>query len=328
MTMKELAQMAGVSTAAVSRYLNGGSLSPEKREIIRKAIERTGYQPDVVAQTLRTRSTNMVGLIVPKLDSDAVIRLTAGASAALAKEGYFCVFADTQNDPEQELAYIPLLQNRAVAGIILMATVMTPRHEALLRQVSVPIVVTGQRFRQVPCIFHDDFGAAQELTRLVLNRGRRRPVYIGVTEQDAAVGVNRRQGVQAALEEFGLAPDALPIEISSFEISGGRAAMERLLERHPDLDAVICATDRIAFGAMEALKQAGRRIGEDVSIVGMDDNWACEHVSPTLTTARFYYKTGGERAAQLLLDMLKHKEQPGPVHQTMLGYTIQERGSV
>ena len=328
MTMKELAQMAGVSTAAVSRYLNGGSLSQEKRERIRAVIAQTGYQPDVVAQMLRTRSTDHVGLIVPKLDSDAVTRVTAGATAVLAKEGYLCLFADVHNDPGRELAYLTLFQKRMVAGIIMMATVMTPRHEELLRSASVPIVVTGQQFHQVPCIYHDDVGAATELTRLVLRKGRKKPAFIGVTEQDVAVGLNRRRGVQAAMQEFGMDPDTLPVEHSSFEISGGKAAMERLLAHHPDLDAVICATDRIAFGAMEVLRQEGRRIPEDVSIVGMDDNWACEHISPHLTTAHFYYKASGETAAQLLVEMMRNKNQPGPVHQTMLGYTIRERASV
>ena len=328
MTMKELAQMAGVSTSAVSRYLNGGSLSPEKREQIRAVIEETGYQPDAVAQMLRTRSTDHVGLIVPKLDSDAVTQVTSGATAVLAKEGYLCLFADAQNTPEKELAYLTLFQNRMVAGIIMMATVLTPKHEDMLRTVNVPMVITGQRFRQVPCIYHDDMGAATELTRLVLRKGRQKPVFIGVTEQDVAVGLNRRRGVQAAMQEFGLDPASLPRETSSFEVSGGKAAMERLLQDHPDCDAVICATDRIAFGAMEALKQAGRRIPEDVSVVGMDDNWACEHVSPTLTTAHFYYRASGETAARLLVDMMRKKQQPGPVQQTMLGYTIRERHSI
>lgn len=328
MTMKELAKMAGVSSAAVSRYLNGGSLSQEKREVIRAVIEQTGYQPDAVAQMLRTRNTDHVGLIVPKLDSDAVVRVTSGAAATLAKEGYLCLFADAENDPDKELAYMTLYQKRAVAGIILMATVMTPQLEELLRSAAVPVVVTGQRFRQVPCVYHDDFGAAFELTKLVLERGRRSLAFIGVTEQDAAVGVDRRRGVHAAVKEFGLDPDALPVEISSFEVSGGKDAMERLLKKKPELDGVVCATDRIAFGAMEALRQAGRRIPDDVSIVGMDDTWACEHITPHLTTAHFYYKTSGRTAAQLLIEMMQNKDPSGPVHQTMLGYTIRQRDSI
>lgn len=328
MTMKELAKLAGVSTAAVSRYLNGGSLSQEKRDVIKAAIEQTGYQPDVAAQMLRTRSTDHVGLIVPRLDSDAVVRVTAGATAALAKEGYICLFANAENDPDKELVYMTLFERRAVAGIILMATTVTPQLEELMRDAPVPVVVTGQRFRQVPCVYHDDFGAAFELTKLVLERGRRHLGFIGVTEQDMAVGVDRRRGVQAAMKEAGLAPESLTTEISTFEIAGGRAAMERLLRREPEVDGLICATDRIALGAMDALRRAGRRVPRDVSVAGMDDNWTCEYVTPRLTTAHFYYKTSGQTAAQLLIEMIQRRERTGPVHQTMLGYTIRQRDSI
>lgn len=328
MTMKELAQIAGVSSAAVSRYINGGPLSQEKRERIRAAMEETGYQPDVAAQMLRTGVTNQIGLIVPKIDSDAVTRVTAGATPALAEAGFLALLADTANDTEKELTYLSLYQNRQVAGIIMLATVMTPQLEDELRSANVPIVVVGQQFRQVPCVYHDDFGAAYELTNLVLAKDRSRLAYIGVTEQDIAVGLNRRKGVQAAMKDYGMDPDSLLVQIGPFSVEGGQAAMERLLEQEPNIDAVICATDRIAFGAMETLRKAGKRLPEDVSVTGMDDHWAGEHISPHLTTAHFYYKTSGEKAAKLLVEMIQNKGKPGPVHQIMLGYTIQNRESV
>lgn len=329
MTMKELAKMAGVSSAAVSRYLNGGPLSQEKRERIKAMIEQTGYQPDPAAQMLRTRSTDQIGLIIPKVNSHAASRVVAGAASVLAQEGYFALLASTDDDPEKEITYLNLFQSRSVAGIILMASVMTPRHEEVMRTSPVPIVVNGQKFRQVPCVYHDDHGAAYEIASRMIARGRRKLGYIGVTEADVAVGLNRRRGVQAAMKDSGMDPEHLAIATSpSFSIDGGRAAMERLLELRPGLDGVICATDQIAFGAMEVLKEKGFRLPEEISIAGMDDNWASRHVSPTLTTAHFYYKTSGETAARLLLDMIRTKQQPGPIQQTMLGYTIQERESI
>lgn len=328
MTMKELAQLAGVSSAAVSRYINGGPLSQEKRERIRAAMEETGYQPDVAAQMLRTGVTNHVGLIVPKIDSDAVNRVTAGAAPALAEAGFLALLADTLNDTEKELMYLSLYQNRQVAGIMMLATMMTPQLEDELRSMSAPIVVVGQCFRQVPCVYHDDFGAAYELTNLVLSRERSRLAYIGVTEQDIAVGQNRRKGVQAAMKDYGMDPGGLLIETGHFSVDGGQEAMKRLLERDENIDGVICATDRMAFGAMEVLRQAGKRLPEDVSVTGMDDNWAGQYIVPHLTTAHFYYKTSGEKAAKLLVEMIQNKGKPGPVHQIMLGYTIVERDSV
>ena len=327
MTIKEIAAIAGVSPAAISRFLNGGSLSEKKREAIRAAIEQTGYTPEPAAQTLRTKTTDLVGLIVPKLDSESVSRLTAGAERVLAAEGYLSLIAVFRNDPEKERTFLSLLQKRQVAGAILMATEADARLEAVIRDLTVPVVVTGQSLPHTPCVCHDDFGAAQELTRLVLARGRRRPVYLGVTERDAAVGVARKQGVLAALREAGL-EDALPAEICSFDIEGGRRGMQALLAREPRLDAVICATDRIAFGAMEVLKQAGRRIPQDVSVTGMGDSWASRHVQPNLTTAHFYYKTCGETAARMLVELMRSKDVNSPAQQTRLSYEICVRDSV
>ncbi len=104
--------------------------------------------------------------------------------------------------------------------------------------------------------------------------------------------------------------------------------MERLLARKPDLDAVICATDRMAFGAIQALKNAGRRLPEEVSVTGIGDSWAGEHVEPHLTTAHFYYKTCGETAARLLIDRISEHDRKAPVRQVVLSYTIKERDSV
>ena len=327
MTIKELAKLAGVSPAAVSRYLNGGPLSEEKRRSIRAAIQRTGYQPDPAAQTLRTRSTDIVGLIVPRLDSESVSRLAAGASELLDAGGYTCQLGVAGNKPERELSLLQLFQSRSVAGAILMGTVLTPELERYLQSTSMPVVVAGQRYKGVPCVYHDDYGAALELTRLVLVRGRRRPVLIAAPEEDAAAGQARRRGVQAGLREAGLDPE-LPIERSSFELEGGRAAMERLLARCPDLDAVVCATDRMAFGAMQALREAGKRLPEQVSVTGIGDNWAGDHIVPRLTTAHFYYRTCGETAARLLIERIQDRDRSVPVQQVELSYTIKERDSV
>ena len=328
MTMKEVAQLANVSSAAVSRYINGGPLSQEKRDRIRAAMQETGYQPDAAAQMLRTGITDHVGLIIPKIDSDAVNRFTAGATPALAEAGFLTLLADTANSTERDLTYLSLYQNRQVAGILMQATILTPRLEEELRSIMIPIVVVGQRFRQIPCVYHDDFGAAYELTNLVLAKDRQKLAYIGVTEQDVAVGMNRRKGVQAAMKDYGMPPESLLTEVSAFSVEGGRRAMEKLLEREAMIDGVICATDCIAFGAMETLRKAGKRLPEDVSVTGMDDHWAGEHIVPHLTTAHFYYKTSGEKAAKMLVEIIKNKGATGPVHQIMLGYTIKVRDSV
>ena len=328
MNMKELAEIAGVSSAAVSRYINGGPLSQEKKERIRIAIEQTNYKPDTAAQTLRTGTSDQIGIILPKIDSGAMSRFTAGAIPALLEEGYLTLLADTSLDIEREISYLSLFQSRSVAGIILMGSLFTPRLADVLNTLSVPVVIVGQQFKNLSCVYYNDFDAAYDLTSLILKKGRKHIGFIGTTDKDVAVGLNRRRGVQAAMKDFGLSPDSLCMQIGDLDVSDGSYGMKKLLVENPQIDGVVCVTDRIAIGAMETLRAAGKRIPEDVSICGMDDLWVGQYLSPALTTSHFYYKTCGEKAAKLLVDLIRQKDNPGPTSQIMLGYSIMERGSV
>ena len=171
--------------------------------------------------------------------------------------------------------------------------------------------------------------AARELTQRMLEHGRRRIVYIGGTERDDATGIQRREGVQDALRDAGLDGDQLPrICCNAFTVEEGQRCMQELLARCPFLDGVVCVTDTVAFGAMHALKQAGRQIGRDVGLAGIGDSWAGSVTDPGLATVRFYQKQVGQEAARILLQMLEEKEYGGPVRQVTLGYQVVERGSL
>lgn len=328
MTLKEVAALAGVSPSAVSRYLNGGSLSEDKSVRIRQAIEQTGYHPNAAAQTLRTGKLRQVGVIVPRIHTVWVSQVTSGIEGVLSARGYLTMLGCTDGDDLQELRYLDMMQANHVAGIILMGTALTPAKADAFRSCRVPLVITGQNFPGLPCVYHDDFGAARELTSRLIQRGRRKLVYLGVDERDAAVGTARRKGVQAALREAGLDWQQLPCSAGDYTTDSGIAGMRRLLEQHPDLDGVICATDAIAHGAMRALREAGRRLPEDVSIAGVGNSWFNEFSQPRLTTARLFQEECGRDAAGILLQMLEHDAPGSPVRKVALGYSIVERGSI
>lgn len=329
MTISDIAKMAGVSSAAVSRYLNGGPLSEQKRAIIREVVEKTGYRPDTTAQTLRTGKVNQVGVIAPSIGSQSVGQLTAGIASELDARNYLLLLGNTELDAQRELGYLTAMQRNHVAGIILLGSYYTPQLAQALKNCSVPVVVTGQRFPDVACVYNDDHTAARELTQRMLEHGRRRIVYIGGSERDDATGIQRREGVQDALRDAGLDGDQLPrICCNAFTVEEGQRCMQELLTRCPFLDGVVCVTDTVAFGAMHALKQAGRQIGRDVGLAGIGDRWAGSVTDPGLATVRFYQKQVGQEAARILLQMLEEKEYGGPIRQVTLGYQVVERGSL
>ena len=258
MTISDIAKMAGVSSAAVSRYLNGGPLSEQKRAVIHEVVEKTGYRPDTAAQTLRTGKVNQVGVIAPSIGSQSVGQITAGIASELDAKSYLMLLGNTELDAQRELGYLTAMQRNHVAGIILLGSYYTPQLAQALKNCSVPVVVTGQRFPDVACVYNDDHTAARELTQRMLEHGRRRIVYIGGSERDDATGIQRREGVQDALRDAGLDGDQLPrICCNAFTVEEGQRCMQELLTRCPFLDGVVCVTDTVAFGAMHALKQAG-----------------------------------------------------------------------
>ncbi|MCD7757170.1 MAG: LacI family DNA-binding transcriptional regulator [Clostridiales bacterium] len=327
MTINEIAKMAGVSNAAVSRYLNGGSLSQEKRERIKAVIDETGYQPDTYAQMLRTRKVRQIGVIVPKINSTAVAEATAGISDVLNRENYMFLLANTDNDEKKELEYLSLFGANRAAGVILLATVITPEHEEMLSHMRIPVVLVGQRHRQFPCVYHNDYEAARELDELVLKKGRRHIGYIGVTQRDIAVGYLRRKALVDACREYGIAEDEICFAEGDFGHSSGYEQGRLLLERDPALDAIICATDTAAVGVIQTARQMGRRVPEDLSVVGIGDSWPCQVVEPALTTAHYFYEESGREAARMMLSLLEG-EGNGPVRQTMLGYELKLRDSL
>ena len=330
MTIKEVAGLAGVSPAAVSRYLNGGSLSEEKRARIKKAIEETGYRPNPMAQTMRTGRINQVGVIVPRLHSESVSQITAGAARKLFEQGYMTLLGCTDHDLEKEKTYLRMMKDSQAAGIILMGTVFTPQLADHIRDCGIPIVITGQNFEGIPCVFHDDFHAVRDLTKLLLARGRRRIGMIGAPERDIAVGLNRRRGAEQALLDAGIDAASMPYEVSTFDAKGGRDAMNRLLAVCPEIDGVVCATDTMAMGALSALRDAGKDVPGEISIVGVGDDWIDTVSTPALTTAHLFFRQCGEEAARMLLELvrsdgdIRRLESP----QTRLPYLIVERGSV
>lgn len=307
MNINEIASLAGVSRATVSRYLNHGYVSEEKREVIRKVIEETGYQPSAQAQTLRTKKTSLIGVILPKINSDTISREVAGISDVLTAKGYQMILANTNNNLDEELKYLSLFRERQVDGVIFIATMFTGKHKKMLKDYKVPIVILGQHMEGYPCVFQDDYRAAALVTEKLLEKGREF-AYIGVTERDEAVGEQRRKGFESVLRRQKKEILANRIKEGNFTIESGYRMAEEIFREEPSVDSLVCATDTMAVGAMQYLKENGFHIPEDVQVAGIGDGSLGKIVEPHLTTVHFFYKTSGREAAEMLTDLLEKEK--------------------
>ncbi len=325
MTINEIAHLAGVSRATVSRYLNNGYVSEEKKEKIQKVIEETGYVPSSQAQMLRTKKTKLIGVILPKISSSTISRMTAGISDVITKYGYMMLLANTNNDEKEELKYLQLFRDNQVDGIIFIATVFTKKHIKLLKECKVPVVILGQRLSGYSCVYQDDYNASFDITSKMIETGKKIG-YIGVIEKDEAAGKNRKKGFIDALKHGGIEIDTSLMFEGGFNIENGYENMKLLFEKAPDIDSVFCATDTVALGALTYIKEKNIKVPEQIQIVGTGDTPMGEVVEPKLSTVHFYYKTSGSEAGKTLMDILETGENVKK--EIKMGYEIVLRESI
>ena len=325
MNIKDIAEKAGVSTAAVSRYFNNGYVSEKKNEAIRKVVEKYDYHPSMQAQTLRTRKTNMIGVVIPRIDSSSIARVVEGIMEAAEAEGYQVLLALTMNEVSRELEYLSIFHDKQVDGVILLGTFLSDDHMELLKSMKVPVVIVGQKLEGYNSVYHDDYHAEYDITKLLLDRGRRNLVYIGVTHEDKAVGQARYRGFRDAVHDAGFDELAERRVISGFDAKSGFNCMRELMEKYDDVDAVVAATDTIASGAIRYLHKLEIKIPDDVMVVGQGDSQLARVLTPELTTVRYYYEESGKNAVEMLVDNLKADGEDVQVRMVKLGYELVER---
>ena len=325
MDINEIARLAGVSRATVSRYLNNGYVSQEKRRLISRVIQETGYVPSQSAQQLRTGKTSLVGIIIPKVYSQSVSRMLAGITEEYVGTSYHTLLSNTNNDPAEEIRCLRVLAERPrVDGIILIATVITADHLDALKTLSSPVVILGQQLDGYSCVYNDDYRATFEIAKLALRKGRK-PGFIGVREDDIAAGEMRRRGFVDACHAAGIEPEPEAFAIGDFTVESGYLCCEQIMDNVLDVDTIVCASDDMAYGAITCLREYGHRVPEDVQVTGIGDSELSRILVPSLTSAHLFFKTSGREAAKMLLDAMdKGDEIP---RQIKMGFEVYGRNS-
>ncbi|MGG4547455.1 LacI family DNA-binding transcriptional regulator [Rossellomorea marisflavi] len=305
-TIKEVAKMAEVSSATVSRFLNNsGYVGEEARKRILKVIEETGYVPSENAKSLRTKQTKVIGVILPKISTETSSRLVRGLDEVLAKEGYQILLANSGLSAEKEIEHLRLLKSRDVDGIILSATTNGANLKSEIQRLDIPVVVVGQEVDGTPNVIFDEYQAAKDMVKHLIDHGHERIGFIGVSEEDPAVGVLRKKGYLQAMQEKNLPIEESWIVKGIFDVESGAVAMERMMEAAIPPTAVFAVTDRLAIGAMNYVKSKGLRIPEDMAFAGIGASELSRYITPSLTTMDYQNKESGRVAAGLILEAIK-----------------------
>ncbi|MCU1432416.1 MAG: LacI family transcriptional regulator [Actinotalea sp.] len=316
--LEQVAALAGVSRATVSRVVNGWTtVDPAMRERVERAIVELGYVPNQTARALVTRRTDAVALVAsepdPRVFGDPFFSsIIRGASQELMAAGIQMMLLMAQSYPDLDRIE-RYLRTAPVDGVLLISEHAT--HDPLpaaMTQAGVPLVIGGRPMQPelgVPYVDNDNVSGGRLAGQHLLSLGRK---VIGTVAgpPDMTAGVDRLHGYRGAL---GWAYSDLRVEHGDFTQAGGEAAAARLLERVPDLDGLFAASDLMALGALRALRQAGRRVPEDVAVVGFDDIPLAESAEPPLTTLRQQTVLQGRAMARLLLAVTRPGLQLEPL---------------
>lgn len=329
LTMYDIARLAGVSKATVSRTIHSPHLvRPEKRERIRKIIESHHYVYDAIAGDLSRKRSSVIGLVIPTIKSSIFASSTHGIQEHARQKGFSILIGNSNYDPESEAALLKLFQQRRVAGLIL--TGITTGVKDLVDGLSssgIPCVVTWETLDNdsISYVGFDNFKAAFTMTEYLIRLGHRRiGLIVGPYHRVGRVRL-RLEGYRGALEVHGIPFDPSLVMERGYTLMEGKEAMTRLLSNPERPTAVFAASDVLAMGALAAARERGVKVPEEVSVAGFDDIDFAAYCVPALTTIRVPAYEMGQLAVKVLLELIEG--DPGQVRQYCLDTDLIIRGS-
>lgn len=320
-TLEQVARVAGVSRATVSRVVNGNpKVAPDVRRTVERAVDRLGYVPNPAARSLVTRKSQSIGLVIAEpagrlFEEPFFLRLLRGIGAALSSRELQLVLLMPQSPHEESRAERYLTAGHVDGALLASLHGNDPLPAAVARR-GIPVVVGGRppRGAAVSYVDVDNVQGARSAVEHLVAGGRRAIATIS-GPSDMSAGFDRLAGYRQALDAAGRARDPRLEGLGDFTQSGGAEAMRRILAARPDVDAVFAASDLMAAGAIQVLRAAGKRIPDDIAIVGFDDSPIAETADPPLSSVRQPIEEMGAEMVRLLLE---HAADPGAVPRTVI----------
>lgn len=322
MKMEDIARLAGVSKASVSRVLNNKpNVSPALKEKVEAVIKEYSYTPNLLAQALNTKATKSIGVLLPAIGLDVFSSITDGISQVLSKEGYELLLADSGGNLDKCKNYLEVFKKKQVDGILYFPTQLPDDHVAYINSLKIPIVLMGQTHPDLekPAVYFSDRDAAIDIVNALVATGHKKIAYISMPK-DHDIGKMRLDGVKTAVIENGIEAYVVYAEDLSYE--AGYQAMSQIISR--DITAIFAAMDRIAIGAMRYIQDQGLTIPDDYSVIGIDDMEISKMLNPRLSTILFDYKKSGKRAGEMILSVIENED----VRSELLEHEFKRRESV
>ena len=299
------------------------NLKKDTKEKIKEVVDKYNYTPNTFAKALKSTDSKIIGVIVPCLHSYVSSNTLKYIDENLKKNNYETLIMNANFDEEKQLEYIRKLARMNVDGIILLPTTMSKSYEDTIKSIDVPVVLLGQEGEYTYSVEYNDFNAARDLTNFVLASGHRKIAYMGVGEEDIAVGYYRKLGVMRTLENYNL--DSKDVFITNFGLENSYRLINENIDRIRENTCLICATDNLAYGAIKALEEHGLSVGDNFSVAAFGDYASSSLLKSPLTTIKFDLKEAAKKTVEMLLKVIKEEETEMKI---LIGYDLKTRKSV
>ena len=327
-TAQDVAELAGVSRTTVSFVLNsvpGVRISDETRQRVLNAARQLQYHPDATARRMVTGRTNVIGFVIRQSPDQAFAdyflpQVLSGLSRAVSAQNYHILIEPIPPE-DQTGAYTRLIRERHVDGIVLSGPRFDDQELLRIHAEGAPVVLMGQLPNtDLPFVDVDNVGGAETATRHLIALGHRRIALITNADPDYTASVDRLAGYRRALEAADIPYDESLVRYGDFTSRGGATAMTSLLRLKPPPTGVFVASDTGALGALQAIRNNGLRVPEDLAMVGFDDAPPSEFIEPPLTTIRLPAYGLGWAAADMLMRLVVGEQirQPAVILETEL----------
>ncbi|WP_438863468.1 LacI family DNA-binding transcriptional regulator [Neptunicella sp.] len=311
-TIKDVARVAGVSTATVSRVIHdGGQVGDACRARVKKVIAELGYRPNTNAQALVKKSANTIGVVTPKLSMSFFGSLACGVEKSARENNYKLLMSNSLYETKSELDAIESLRDHNCRAIILHSEYSDEKTLIKLAKDLPGLVLINRYIPQIAnrCVWLDNVTGSRKATEHLLEKGHQQFAVITSIYQNRDPG-SRVQGIKECLQDNGLVLPDQAIEEGTANIEGGEQAVKALLGKGHKFTALLAYNDLMAIGAMHALFDAGLRVPEDVSVIGFDDLSIARACRPRLTTVHYPIEEMASYATKLAIDLSDPNAKP------------------
>ncbi|WP_319501287.1 LacI family DNA-binding transcriptional regulator [uncultured Draconibacterium sp.] len=314
LTINDIAKALNISKSTVSRALRDThDINPKTKLRVLEFAAKHDYHPDILAQSLRSRSTKTIGVIVPAYNIPFYSTAIGGIQDYAMKMGYNVIVCHSNEQYEIEIKNVEALLNAGVEGIIISVARDTEKNEHIkkLKNKGIPLVLFNrviEDFKSAKVVVNDYYGA-KNMVDYLIKTGCKKIAHI-TGPNNLLLSNNRKEGYLDALKDGGIEINEELIVEGDFTIQSGIRCTEKLLEDNEGIDAVFAVCDAVAFGTMKVLKKRGIRIPQDISVAGFTNEPMAELVEPSLTTVKQPIYEVGETASKLLFAQLKDPDLP------------------